>query len=629
MEKPDLKHTLNALMHLRTAKGQIDESILNKALTEVKKHELEIMLRRVLIHVGDISRQHNILRELGIVSKVGGAQERATFRAIIKWWSEVMPESFKNNLRNIVEFSVYENLMFYQNTTYRYKGDLLKQEVFMIKDDFVYEFLALRIRKGDEKLVARHLPKYETGRKRVTKVKMKKSGFYKLPEGKEWFKHNGTVVLRTTDKQKIDVKEGDVISYPREKQSFTIEKQQAINSWINGFCNHMGWTVVQYKQFRKKQGSAEQIFSSKTVLSMPKSDYMLFLDGLTAGQRFRVAKMVTNKSGSTLIPVEKWNKLGDWYIEWENNQENIANELREAAASGDTKKKEQLMKKFKVKATGMQTIDMLVELFKDGYTEQQINNTYQALIEKMDLIANVFVIVDGSGSMSRSMRSYYHNKDLPETFRKISLFHVAATLAITFSTRNPNEDFRNTFGWFSNNFKIMGKSKFKNTSPNPYVARKAYQEETDPYDILSEKYTFSTNFKHFAYSNPGEIANTNMFASVEHFVNLVKLHGFKAEDLPVALLFLTDGENNSGKSMAEAMELAYSIGWKPLMIFWGMEQLPSRLINEAEVTENVLTFNGFSESTLSQILRGIKTGSVDPQDQLWSIHEDKRYSIIK
>ena len=625
MEKPNLKEMLNALMHLRTAKGRIDVSVLDKALVEAKKNQLEVMLRRILIHTGDISRQHNILREFGIKSSTGGAQERETFRAIIRWWKEKMPESFKENIRNIVEFSVYENIMFYQNTTDRYKGKLVKQEIFMHDDDFIFEFLGDRIRKGDEKLVARHLPKYETGRRRVAKLRMKRTGFYKVPKNKEWVKYNGIPVIKGTEK--IAVNEGDIISFPRDKQEFTIEKQRIINSWISKFCDHMGWTIAQYKQFRSKQGTAEQVFSTQSVKSMPKSEFMSFLNGLTAGQRYRVAKMITNKTGNVLTPVTKWGSLGNYYIEWENQQERIADELRKVASTGDETKKAQLMKQFKVKATGLQTVDLLAELFSNNQTEQQINNTYQALIEKMDLIANVFVIVDGSGSMSSSI--YYDNPALGDKYRNISRFSVASTLAITFSTRNPNLEFRNTFGWFSRDFHIIGKSKYINTAPNQYLMSPSYRKNVTSYDVLSETNTFSKNFSNFRSANPGEVSCTNMFASIEYFVNLVKEKKIHVEDLPVALLYITDGEVNTGKSLKEAMELAWSIGWYPLAIFWGLYRLPEYFEKECNKVNNVLPINGFSESTLSQILRGIKSGSINPQDQLWSIHEDKRYSIVK
>ena len=127
----------------------------------------------------------------------------------------------------------------------------------------------------------------------------------------------------------------------------------------------------------------------------------------------------------------------------------------------------------------------------------------------------------------------------------------------------------------------------------------------------------------------GTVAATNMFASIEYFVKLVQNGSINAEDLPVSLLYITDNENNSGKSPKEALELAYSIGWYPLLIFWGIKVLPDALITQCKNLDNILFIGGFSESVLSQILRGIKHGTVNPEDELWSIFDDKRYSIIK
>jgi len=120
-----------------------------------------------------------------------------------------------------------------------------------------------------------------------------------------------------------------------------------------------------------------------------------------------------------------------------------------------------------------------------------------------------------------------------------------------------------------------------------------------------------------------------MFASIEYFVNLVGRGAAHAEDLPVALLYITDNENNSGKSPKQAIELASSIGWHPLLIFWGIRRLPEDLIRQTKGLDNILFVGGFSESVLSQILRGIKHGTVNPEDELWSIFDDKRYSVIK
>ncbi len=625
---PKLPKTLEALQLLRTAKGQTDSfihSALNSALAECKKENMILLLERIMLHIGDISRQHNILREAGIISPTGGAQERAIFRSCLRWWEKNLPESFVKNIPIIVEFTLYENLMYYQNTTDRLKGNLIKTEILFPNPKAVHSYLTMQIRKGkDLNLIARHLPKYHTENdvtrtaKKIVKLRNgQKSIEWKLPIGKSWVKVNGEFVKGKS----VHVNEGDIISYPRNKQKFVLEKQKFVNNWIDGLCKSLDWTIKQYREFRKQQNTPEQSFTSKSVLSIAESDFMNMLDHLSTGQRFRVAKMIAYKDSSgKLVAKAKWSQLGEWYIKWEKNQEEVANELRKVAMTGDESTKKELMGKFKVKATGQQTIDLLAELFKGNLNETQINNSYQSLVEKMDLIANVFPIIDGSGSMNSGIN---HNGV------HLQNRQIAYAMAIAFSTRNPVEAFRNTYGWFSSTFEICGRSKFVDESPNPFVDKTKFTKKVADYQVISETKTFTDNLRALAAADPGHVSSTNMFSSIEYFVNLVKNKNFNAEDLPQALLYITDNENNAGKTPKEAVSLANSIGWHPLLIFWGLTVMgPHSVKNQLKGVPNTLFVGGFNEGCLSQILRGIKTGSINPETELWSVYNDVRYSIL-
>jgi len=625
---PKLPATMETLQTLRTAKNQGDKvihQVLDKAYSECKKEEMILMLERIMLHIGDVSRQHNMLREMGIISPNGGAQERAIFRSCLRWWESNLPDSFIKNIPVFVEFTLYENLMFYRNTTDRNKGTHLKTEILFPVRDAVYAFLANQIRSGkDLGLIARHLPKYHSSNddtrtaKKVVKLRPEQTEMkWTLPTGKSWAKVNGKFITGNS----VIVKNGDVLSYPRKKQKFVIEKQHFINKWIEGFCKNMGWTIKQYRDFRKLQNTPEQSFASKSVLNIPEVEFMKMLDRLTAGQRFRVAKMIAYKDKSgNLQPKEKWNKLGQWYINWEKNQEKIADELRKVAMTGDESAKKELMSQFKVKATGQQTIDLLAELFKGNLNETQINNTYQALVEKMDLIANVFPIIDGSGSMNSGIN---HNGT------HIQNRQIAYAMAIAFSTRNPVEAFRNTYGWFSSRFTICGRSKFVNEAPNPFVDKSKFTKKVSDHQVISETKTFTENIRALAAADPGDISSTNMFSSIEYFVDLVKNKGFNVEDLPNALLYITDNENNTGRSPKDALALANTIGWHPLLIFWGLTVMSEHSVkNQLKGVPNTLFVGGFNEGALSQILRGIKSGSINPETELWSIYNDKRYSVL-
>ena len=97
--KPALPKTLEVLQALRTSKGSSDLSIhnmLDEALTETSEKNVIYVLERILLHIGDVSREHNILKELGIKSDKGGSQEREIFRSILRWWER----RYLNHLKN-------------------------------------------------------------------------------------------------------------------------------------------------------------------------------------------------------------------------------------------------------------------------------------------------------------------------------------------------------------------------------------------------------------------------------------------------------------------------------------------------------------------------------------------------
>jgi hypothetical protein len=50
---------------------------------------------------------------------------------------------------------------------------------------------------------------------------------------------------------------------------------------------------------------------------------------------------------------------------------------------------------------------------------------------------------------------------------------------------------------------------------------------------------------------------------------------------------------------------------------------------ELKYTPNGLFIGGFNESCLSQILDGISKDTINPEDELWAIYNDIRYSVIK
>ncbi len=584
---------LTLLQHLRMNKFISDKELhpmLDKSLSEAKYYgnEAVVMFKRILFHIGDVSRQHNLLKAAGITSTKGGAGERANFRSVMRWWEKNLQEDFYSKLEWFAEFSVLENLVYDQVRTDRMKGTLKHEERMEFDTLKIASYFAQLIRKYKNPLIAKHLPKYSSG------------------------------------KYRYSVKNGKPVK--RAKQGFTLGKEMRNRYFISVLCKILGWSLKDYKDYRKKQHTPEQIFSSKEILSFSEDVVLKLFDRMTSGQRFRIAHMLVEKDKfGSMLPKEKWGNLGMMYIKWENNQTKVAEKIRNTTNEVD---KAKVAKDFKVKATGLQTIDILAKIVEGKDSNDHINNTYQALLEKMDLIGNVFPVIDGSGSMRSSIANGwtgYHNK-MPYDLRygHLQMFDVAAAMAIAFSTRNPNPDYRNSFGWFSANFTVVGTSKYKNTSPNQYVTGAKYIEMDDGSPVISEKYPFLKNLNRIRGANPGYMNSTNIGATIEHFVKLNKA-GMHVESLPIALLFITDNEGNTGMSPKQFMDHAATIGWSPLVIFWGLK---CNTMEQYKGIPNLLFVGGFSESVLGQVLRGIKTGLIMPETELWSINDDNRYSVI-
>jgi len=599
---------------------------LDIAYAEATRYGIVQRFFKMLLHIGDVSRRHNILREMGIKSEAGGSQERIGFRRILNWMDNRAKHVLYANLDVWAEFTNYSNLWYYENRTDRYTGSFISIENSMLQDRAkVFAFIKSRIKKGkDISLIARHLPKPVSGNKRVKKTIIKENldgKMFTVPPKYQgsWVKLNGEL----QDIHRFEVHTGDVVAFPRNITKKTKQRRVTINKWIGEFCEYMGWTLSEYKAFRKNQTSMEQKFSSQSILTMSKEETFEFFDKLTSGQRSRMYGILVYKhpvTGQLEAKEGKFRPIAELYIQWEKKQEKIAQGLRDAFVKGDDKTIAKLKKEFKVKSTGQKSIDLLKEAMNGRKTESVINNSYQAFVEKTPMDVGVFPVIDGSGSMT------YYSED------GIKIFDIAATMAIFFSTRNPVPEFRDSYGWFSRSFKIIGKSKYVNTAPNPYMVNDRKYRQEKNIRVIDGSLPFTENLKNIKMANPGEISSTNMGAVINYFVDLVENKGYHVEDLPKALLFLSDNEHNTGAHPIDAVAVAEEkIGWSPLLIMW---HIKSSTYGDTHMKEMMLKagglyITGFNEGVLTQIFQGIKTGRISPYTEFWAITDDKRYSVLR
>ena len=641
----DVKHTAEEIEALKIPKifrvlgyfrlttvptPQESYKVLDEGFAEAERLNLVPRFFRMLLHIGDVSRQHNLLKNMGILSEAGGSQQRAGFRRILGWMDKNHKDILYANLNIWAEFTVLSNLWYYELRTDRTEGTLISAENNMLKRKAaVYAYIKSIIVSHNHSLIARQLPKYTTGKLRKKKVVIKKLNkestdpiMYTVPEkfGLAKVKLNGTLVTEQT----FEVKEGDVVTMPRKITEAALLRRSIVNGWIQGLCKYMGWSIDDYKKFRQNQKTMEQAFSSKAILGYSALELDTFFDQLTSGQRSKMYNMLVYKSPETEKLAAKegqWKSVAEAYILWESKSEKIAQDLRDAFVAGDKAAQTRLKKSFKVKSVGVKSIDLLKEVLDGKKAANVINNSYQAFVEKTPLDVAVFPVLDGSGSMGSRING-------------ISLFDIACTMGIFFSTRNPVPEFRDTYGWFSSNFAIRGVSRYANTAPNRYMRNDDKYIKNSAYKVLDASKPFTENVQSIRQDNPGSISSTNMGSTIEYFVKLVVEGKSNAEDLPQVILMISDGEYNQGKSPSQAVKYAQeTIGWNPLLILWQIRETGWGTSTDRQKKDmkdaGGLYITGFDEGVLNQIFEGINHGSINPYTEFFSLTDHKRYSVLK
>jgi hypothetical protein len=124
-----------------------------------------------------------------------------------------------------------------------------------------------------------------------------------------------------------------------------------------------------------------------------------------------------------------------------------------------------------------------------------------------------------------------------------------------------------------------------------------------------------------------------MASTVTTFVNLVNSGNLSCEQLPKVLLYITDNEYNVGAGPVEKdgsgfTQIPSSIGWNPLFVFWSLGQT-STAISQYKDIQNCIILSGFSENTLTNLLQGIKKGSLNMYDTLYSVNDNAQFSLLK
>jgi len=525
-----------------------------------------------------------LLRNLfQIIDRESGKELGYISRIIIRWIEHYMPEWFYANLWTVPYFVKWEYLWYNQIRTTKKSSHKRPAKVEKTElSDFDYEaiakFVADYIRsKEDKGLLAKWLPKYR--------------------KTKRW--------------RKKVLKDGTVKRWTTNLLPSTQSVVNVNNHFINLICEEMGWTVSDYANWRKEnQRTIEQQVSKGAAFdALPEATIKDHFDKMATHARFRVEKSMKN--------TDKWKRASQVFNAWKEDETRVAEKIRTALSKGDEEGAKLLRKASKAKTGGgLQTYDLLYKLMKENDISTANNLHSNLMVDLMDkLDGDVYTIIDWSGSMES-----YNQSD-------IAMIDIANTLAVTFSTMHKNPMYKNEFMVFGKDAVVVGTtSKYSKTGK--FQVAKVEERKKEP--TIDAKWTFEQNLRRMREARRGMdqwslVSATNMGACFEHFIQLVKDGHCTPEELPVALLFITDEENNMGKHPTECMADAAQIGWYPLVIWWGLRSNRMSSIR----CENFLPVTGFAENVLSEVLTFLRNGVILPGAELLAVNDNPRYKDIK
>lgn len=461
-------------LYQNASKGTVSFPLLDSSWREVQNDpDARKMFFCLLFSIGDITaRQHNIFKK-----KVdsGGNAQRQAFLTCLDWmksrnypqfrrfmFSYLIDEYvsfdalFMNRVKTIKKKAKVENVSTYLTGSEEYLNDLA---------DFATEVI-----KGSNPSRKYFLAKFLT-RPRLSKRRGHKK---MLPETRK------NMLAKQTFLRILSEKAG----FP------FVENPHNIN-----FTGYYSWR----KQYI---GDLESVmFTSGKVREFDKEEFKEWLNKVPSQARYRIRCRVLGKDNK---PKDKWGKIGEWFLEWENFKETkqeeqrvLEEKVRQGTASQDDQAK---LKEVKKEAKVTVGANNFTQMFKEIVTGTVDKIKIQPFLDKVNLPYNTLVFVDDSGSMNGS------------SFGGVSAFDFATFIATICLMKNPDDVGRSLLGFFSAKarlFTIMeSRAKVTNKLLNPTI--KASSEPLiDPdkhfLDNLKRIREFSRSIQTSQYTNIGAI----------------------------------------------------------------------------------------------------------------------------
>lgn len=592
----------NCLQLFNNLNGTITTSMLDSCYEEVKNDKAKKELfYSLLFAVGDITnRQHNIFKGMKIDN--GGNANRESFWTIFLWMKEKHYDQFVKFL-NAGLFNEYTCFDFLFRSRVQTKGKRIVK---------VYDIFSDTKYCND---LANYLYKVINGNNPFNKHLIAK--FLTLPR----------LSKRSNHKKMLD----ETKSIMEHKAQFLINLSKLMG-WeyiVNGvYTNFKGYR--QWKQ-AYNQELESVLFSSKSILTYDKEQFLEWFDKLPAQARFRVKNRILYSMKEDETP--KYPQMMKWYHEWEKNKEAkqaeqrvLEEKVRQGQATEEDKVKLQKVKKEAKVNIGATNFN---DLYNDILSGRIDKLKLESFINKVNLPYNSLVIIDDSGSM----------RGAP--------FNFASFIASVCLVKNPDDDARNLLGFFNNRSHWHGYiDTTVKRSPNSLLRTQVAQTKKSPFvDPTKSFYDNFLNIHSFCHSvfqsGCTNISSIPEGLKIECYKEPAVLDALKS--YPIWTI-ISDGEWNNLRSPEASINDFFRkcenyFGFRPYIVAidianpkgWS-QYSPNILAQRADRFSGIDNFMYIpsNPAMIEQFLTNFKDMDVfDVYTPLQSIYRSNRYELVR
>lgn len=574
---------LKSLYDCRDDRKPLNSLIISEAYNEAKakgQDAIELFFV-ILIAFGDIDRQHNIFERK---RESGGFALRDKFRMIMLWLKQYQPDYYTSLLYNdiFVEYVGWDTL--------------LKLQVNTVKKTEKVKRIVRQFDQVDVDILAKYIASW---------IMRHKSDAHRSLLAKQLVRIDGR-------KRKLEAADQNVAI----RKALYDKLSELMEFEIDGYGNHLG-----LYEWRKKYIANEEyyLFSTGKILSFDKIQFVNWINSIASEARRRVKKRIKNN--------EKYSKLYEYYLEWEESKKKLQAEKRvlEAKAKEVTRgltieekvRLEQLKKDAKVNTGASQIFDEFTKFLSSSDTND-FNLRSDSILDKTDIRVPLLMFIDNSASMRYVTKAAH------------TVSETACILATIMGLKNPARE--DLFIRFGTEAQVVGVNQKLEYVTNRFGANSQYRTVKE---LLNPEDDFYTNFSRMNslfYPNMGGTQLNSVFRMFKLWAD----NAHKKEQIMEYQTFLvfSDGHFNEHPDAIHDVRhfmhnMKATFGWEGVLVLWDLQ---SKYENRKSFDgiENVIHYVGWNPNIVNQIMCNIHDLEViDSYTELLSLYRSDRYDLVK